>query len=156
MDIGDEDDDDAAFVPPPALPPQYASTNLACPNDPNDTLSPHHQRVEMRGDGLGGYSSGEDTRALLSLEQNIANLERSIKRSGGGGSTSKLNNVDNERTVQVRFSGRDKRRRGDYIDNNSEDVDGYQLSRSTSLNIGEGSAPKRKSPFHLASLTKKK
>ena len=110
----------------------------------------------MRGDGLGGYSSGEDTRALLSLEQNIANLERSIKRSGGGGSTSKLNNVDNERTVQVRFSGRDKRRRGDYIDNNSEDVDGYQLSRSTSLNIGEGSVPKRKSPFHLPSSVKKK
>ena len=156
LDVGDEDDDDTAFVPPPALPPQYASTNLAYPNEPSDTLSPHHQRVEMRGDGLGGYSSGEDSRALLSLEQNIANLERSIKRSGGGGSTSKLNSIDNERTVQVRFAGRDKRRRGDYIDNNSDDVEAYQLSRSTSLNIGEGSGPKRKSPFHLPSTVKKR
>ena len=156
LDIGDEDDDETAFVPPPALPPQYATSNLTYPNDPNDTLSPHHQRVEMRGDGLGGYSSGDDSRALISLEQNIANLERSIKRSAGGGSTSKLNNVDNERPVQVRFAGRDKRKREDYIDNNTEDIEGYQLSRSTSLNIGDGSVPKRKSPFHLPSMSKKR
>ena len=153
----DEDDDEQAFVPPPSLPSQYVSTNLAYPNEASDPLSPHHQPVEMRGDGLGGYSSGEDTRALLSLEQNIANLERSIKKSsGGGGSTSKLNNVGNERTVQVRFARGKRSGRGDYIDNNS-DVEASHLTRSTSLNIGDGSVPKRhKSPFHIPGTVKKR
>ena len=156
MEIGDDDDeDDTAFVPPPSLPSHSVAANITFPNELNDTLSPRHQPVEMRGDGLGGYSSGEDTRALLSLEQNIANLEKSIKRSGGG-STSKLNNIGNEqRAVQVRFAGGKRVGRGDYIDNNTDD-EGGQLSRSTSLNIGDGSVPKRKSPFHIPSTVKKR
>ena len=156
LDMGDEDDDEQAFVPPPSLPSQYVTTNLAFPHDGSDALSPHHQPVEMRGDGLGGYSSGEDSRALLSLEQNIANLERSIKKSGGGGSTSKLNNVGNERTVQVRFAGGKRLGREDYLDNNA-DAEAGQLTRSTSLNIGDGSVPKKiRSPFHLPGTVKKR
>ena len=154
VDVNDEDDDDQAFVPPPSLPQQYVSSNMAFPNEPNDTLSPHHQPIEMRGDGLGGYSSGEDSRALLSLEQNIANLERSIKRSGGGGSTSKLNSVGNERTTQVRFAGGKRVKRGDYIDNNT-DEEGGPLSRSTSLNIGDSSGQKRsRNPFRIPNTVK--
>ena len=155
LEIGDDDDDEQAFIPPPSLPQQYASANLGFPNDSNEKFGVHQHPMEMRGDGLGGYSSGEDSRALLSLEQNIANLERSIRRSGGG-STSKLTSVGNERNVQVRFAGR--RRVG--RENNNTDNEGGHLIRSTSLNIAtetEGSEPKktRKSSYFASNVKKR-
>ena len=115
--------------------------------------------IEMRGDGLGGgYSSGEESRALQSIEQNIANLERSIRRNGAGGSSNKLNSM--ERNTQVRFAGGKQRtgggRDGDYID--SDDVNAGQLTRSASLDIttGNGAAKRRQKTFNLPTSVKKR
>ena len=157
-DLENEDDDDEpAFVPPP-LPTQNASANLAYPHGSEEKISVPHQPMEMRGDGLGGYSSGEDSRALLSLEQNIANLEKSIRRSGGG-STSKLNSIGMERGIQVRFAGGKRSARENYIENVTDgEGDLTHMTRSTSLDITtEGGMPKRRHKgFQLPSTVKKR
>ena len=126
-DEEEEDEEDAAFVPPP-LNTNTNGTNLPV----------------LHGDGTGGYSSGDDSRALLSLERNIANLERSIRRNGGTGSTSKLNKVDNP---HVRFN-----------QNDYSDSEVGNLTRSASLDIAKSgdSAKKRIRNFTFTNPVKRR